>query len=295
MIDRETIKERQQMSLVDKVDLSLDRIKEWYEAWGGQVYVSFSGGKDSTVLLDLVRSVFPDVPGVFINTGLEYPEIVKFVRDRKNIIEIRPSMAFRQVVERYGYPVVSKEQAQRLDLFFRAVKNGKSDVVSRLLHGRKSDGGFKIAEKWKYLLDADFRISAECCNIIKKRPAHRFEKDYGLRPFIGTMMADSQQRRMTLIKHGCNAFDKRTPTSTPLAYWNSSDVWSYIRKYGIPYSEIYNMGYNTTGCMFCCFGVHLEQEPNKFQMMRQTHPKQYKYCMEKLGLDRVLDFVGVPH
>ena len=35
--------------------LAKRRIMEWYDYWDGQVYVSFSGGMDSTVLLALVR------------------------------------------------------------------------------------------------------------------------------------------------------------------------------------------------------------------------------------------------
>ena len=54
-------------------------------------------------------------------------------------------------------------------------------------------------------------------------------------------------------------------------------------------------GCTRTGCMFCMFGCHLEKEPNRFQRMKQTHPKQYAYCMEKLGLREVLDYIGVPY
>ena len=54
-------------------------------------------------------------------------------------------------------------------------------------------------------------------------------------------------------------------------------------------------GAKRTGCMFCMFGVHLEKEPNRFQRMALTHPKQYEFCIHKLGCGKVLDFLGVPY
>ena len=83
-------------------------ITEWYKHWEEKVYVAFSGGKDSTVLLHLVRSIYPEVPAVFSDTGLEYPEIKAFVRSVENVVWLRPKMSFKEVIEKYGYPVVSK-------------------------------------------------------------------------------------------------------------------------------------------------------------------------------------------
>jgi hypothetical protein len=50
-----------------------------------------------------------------------------------------------------------------------------------------------------------------------------------------------------------------------------------------------------TGCMFCMFGVHLEQSPNRFERMALTHPKLYDYCINNLGLGNVLDYINVPY
>ena len=78
-----------------------------------------------------------------------------------------------------------------------------------------------------------------------------------------------------------------------MAFWTDKDIWKYVCKYSVPYSKIYDMGEQHSGCMFCMFGIHLESEPNRAQRMRQTHPKQYKYCMDTLGCGEVLDFIGV--
>lgn len=77
------LKQMQSVPLEGKIIMTQLRIRAWYEHWDGDVYVSFSGGKDSTVLKHIVDSMYKDVPAVFVNTGLEYPEIQQFVRDIK--------------------------------------------------------------------------------------------------------------------------------------------------------------------------------------------------------------------
>lgn len=108
------LKELQQLPLERKVGFTAARIAEFYKAMDGKVCVSFSGGKDSTVLLYLVRSLFPDVKAVFADTGLEYPEIRDFVKTFDNVDWVKPSIPFNKVIEKYGYPVISKDCAQRI-------------------------------------------------------------------------------------------------------------------------------------------------------------------------------------
>lgn len=107
----EDLRIMQSWSLERKIQVTQTRIMEWYIKNQGKVYVSFSGGKDSTVLLDLVRRIYPDVPAVFIDTGLEYPELREFVKTIDNVIWLKPSMNFRKVIETFGYPIVSKRIA----------------------------------------------------------------------------------------------------------------------------------------------------------------------------------------
>ena len=102
MITNKELRRRQALPLEDKIKWSMERIDEFYDVFDGQVYVSFSGGKDSTVLLHLVRSVFPDVEGVFANTGLEYPEICDFVKTFNNITWVKPEMPFNKVIDIYN-------------------------------------------------------------------------------------------------------------------------------------------------------------------------------------------------
>ena len=105
----EDLKVMQSWPLEQKILRTQTRIIEYCMRFDNQVYISFSGGKDSTVLLDLVRRVNPDIPAVFIDTGLEYPELREFVKTVPNVIWVKPEMNFRKVIKTYGYPLIGKE------------------------------------------------------------------------------------------------------------------------------------------------------------------------------------------
>lgn len=271
-----------------KLDYTRDLIHCWVESWGiDGVYVAFSGGKDSTVLLHIARQLYPGIVGVFNNTGLELPEIVKFVRTFDNITELRPKVPFHRVIEKYGWPIVSKEQAQ----FIYEYRNTKSDKLRNLRWNGRPNGRSKISEKWKFLVDAPFKIGPQCCDKLKKDPAKRFEKTTGRKPILGVMAGESQLRRQA---HTCNLYDVKRPISKPLLRWNEADIWKYIREFNVSYCEAYDNGWERTGCVFCMYGIH-KDNPNRFQMIKQTHPKLYDYCINKLGAKEVLDFMRIPY
>ena len=111
--DKWQLQSMQVAPLSVKISLTKQRIREWVNHWGeDHVYVSFSGGKDSTVLLRLAREEYPNMKAVFVDTGLEYPEIRKFVRTYDNVDWVRPKKTFKQVIEEYGYPMISKEVSE---------------------------------------------------------------------------------------------------------------------------------------------------------------------------------------
>jgi len=104
---------RQAMDLESKIMLTERRIHDAVREFGiNGLYVAFSGGKDSTVMLDLVRGLYPDVTAVFSDTGLEYPEIRDFVKTIDNVIWVKPQTTFKEVVQAKGYPVISKRVAR---------------------------------------------------------------------------------------------------------------------------------------------------------------------------------------
>ncbi len=287
---------RQALPLDQKIRLSEMKIKEWYGAWQGEVYVAFSGGKDSTVLLHLVRSIYPRVVGLFCDTGLEFPEIKTFVKQTPNIITVKPEKTFRRVLKEEGYPVVSKQVAA----FVRKLRGeGCSDILRKYIiegitsKGKKSPYG--LSKKWHYLENAPFAISEKCCDIMKKKPAKRFEKETGKKGFVGTLATEGRYRKFHYLRTGCNSYKGSNPHSTPLAFWREEDIWAYLREYNVPYSSIYDMGYSRTGCVFCMFGAHLEKEPNRFQRLESTHPNLHRYCIKVLGLDKILDYLKISY
>ena len=330
--------------------------------YDGQAYVSISGGKDSTVLADLCAQVCQENGWVlyllFVNTGLEYPEIQKFVKTFADylrqaysievILEIvRPEMRFDEVIKQYGYPVVTKEVSKRLYEYSNAKEKGNLSecLAYQEFNGlRKNNDGesFYNKKQWKFLLDAPFRASHKCCDVMKKAPAKKYEKKTGRKPIIGTMAYESRARKNNWLRFGCNSFDSNRPTSQPLSFWTDQDIYHYIKKFNVPFCSVYgdividdntedvlpgqiNMidylgcyeqndllkttGCDRTGCIFCMFGCHLDKEPNRFQRLKETHPRQYEYCInggemvdgmwqpskQGLGLGKVLDYIGVKY
>lgn len=347
----------QSMPLEGKILMTKERIRQWYEHWDGEVYVSFSGGKDSTVLKHIVDSMYDDVPALFVNTGLEYPEIQKFVKDIKSgkfdcfnsdVEIVRPEMRFDEVLKTKGYPVISKQTAQVIrEAKIGLAKNDGSYAyrIAKLNGELKKADGTKSqfnCDKWKFMLDAPFDVSEECCNVMKKKPAKKYEKNTRRKPIIGTMASESRGRYYDWLRYGCNSFEKKRTSSNPISFWTEQDILHYIKKYNVPYCSVYGdivadiktnddylkgqislfdvlddyeeialktTGCDRTGCTFCMFGCHLEKEPNRFQRLKETHPRQYEYCInggemidgkwkpnkEGLGLGKVLDYIGVKY
>lgn len=287
------------MTLDDKIKRTKQLIMEWYAQFDGKVYVSFSGGKDSTVLLHIARNTLgcSDIVGVFDDTGLEYPEIRQFVKQQDNIIWIKPKLSFKQVIDKYGYPIISKEQSY----YIYQLRTTRSEKVRELrLKGGKK-GAFKIADKWKPLLNSDFKISNSCCDVMKKKPFKDFEKETGLKPIIGIMADESKLRFQKYMQGDCNQYSSKHPVSNPMMFWNEQDVLQYIKRNNLPIAAVYGdiieengklrtTGVHRTGCMFCMYGVHLEQSgQTRFDKMKETHPQLYDYIMHKLNGEHVLN------
>ena len=228
------LKEMQAWPLERKIQVTQTRIIEWYQKFNGQVYVSFSGGKDSTVLLDIARRLYPDIQAVFCDTGLEYPEIREFVKTKENVVWLKPKMNFRKVIETYGYPLISKEVAQKIHearLCPTGYASARFDPNSTC--NQKYKQQYSMA-KWKWLRDSDVPISHYCCDVMKKRPAKSFEKASGLHPIVATMAVEGRLRATKWKQYGCNTFDTKRPISRPMSFWTEQDVLLYIHRYNLP-------------------------------------------------------------
>ena len=295
----------QSLPLDIKIAKSKLRIQEWVDFYGvDDCYISFSGGKDSLVMLHLIKQldIKDRIPVVFVDTGLEYPEIKQFVKKiYPNVTILRPKKSFKQVIEEYGYPVISKEQAQ----YIEDIRTGTEKIKLRRLAG--VNGQFKLANKYRYLLDAPFKISSKCCAIMKKEPIRNYENKSRRVPFLGMMADDSLLRKNMYLKSGCNSFDSARPKSMPIGFWTEQDILQYIKNNNLELCSIYGdivqdengklktTGNNRTGCIWCMFGLQYDGEENRFQRLKITHPELHDYCMNKLGMKEVLEFMSEPY
>lgn len=272
------LKMRQALPLDIKVRMTQQRIREWINEFGTDgVYVSFSGGKDSTILLHLVRELYPDVPAVFVDTGLEYPEIREFVRTFDNVEWLKPKMNFKQVIQKYGYPFISKEVSgaisetvsfvrkvekerditvesnKTLEFIQKSYDNGEDfgylrkmpvrvlQMIGKMPH-KNPDEFSKMynKSKWNFLLDAPFKVSNRCCGIMKKSPLHEYEKRTGRKARItGTMAEESLMRQAQWLSRGCNSFEGDHPSSNPLSFWTEQDALQYIKETNLPICSVY--------------------------------------------------------
>lgn len=365
----------QSLPLSAKIRMTQNRINGWVDEFGEDgVYVSFSGGKDSTVLVDIVRNVcgYKNIPLVFVDVPTQYPELKQFAQTFDNLVILKPKISFAEVCERYGFPLISKEVSncvsgarkylkyldnkknentiltdrqtvpyacymadllgidRRIDKQNEQYKNLQMGVIPsgseyrlRRLNGELTDNNGNYSrfnqERYKFFLEAPFEISDLCCDIMKKKPAHEYEKEIGRKPIIATMATESIMRTQKWLQDGCNAFNVTRPHSNPMSFWTEQDVLLYIKENNLPICSVYGevvtdyeamgqcenqmsfsdfgifdnerpllktTGCNRTGCVLCGFGCHLEKEPNRFQMLKQTHPKFHNllYVLKNNGM-----------
>lgn len=264
---KEDLKRFQAESLPDKEQRSLAKISEWFSYWNNEVYVAFSGGKDSSVLADLCGLWCSIIKAtlylVFVDTGLEYPEIKKHVKDfaeylrHKYKIEVvldilRPRMRFDEVIKTYGYPMIGKRQANAISLARKNFEDGvytlrlallgmtveeakamglrlpSSELLDR--YAKTTDKSKFNLPKYRKLLDVDFKVSDLCCDVMKKEPAHKYEKETGRKAILATMTDESALRENNWLQHGCNAFNSKKQQSAPMSFWTEQDVLQYIKR-----------------------------------------------------------------
>ena len=362
----------QALPLNIKVLMTAERIRNWVNEFGEDgVYLSFSSGKDSTVLGHIIRVVcgYKNIPFVFVDVPTQYPELKQFAKTFDNLVILKPKISFAEVCEKYGFPMISKEvsncvsgarkyvkyldsqksnntiltavpyacyMADLLGIDRRINKQNEqykslqmgvipssSEYRLRRLNGELTDSKGNYSqfnqEKYKFFLDAPFEISDLCCDIMKKKPAHDYEKETGRKPIIATMASESVMRTQKWLQDGCNAFNVTRPHSNPMSFWTEQDVLLYIKENNLPICSVYGevvtdyeamgqcenqmsfadfgifynerpllktTGCQRTGCVLCGFGCHLEKEPNRFQMLKETHPKFHNllYILKNNGV-----------
>ncbi len=293
----------QALPLDMKIRRTQQRIREWVDYYGVDgVYLSFSGGKDSTVLAHIISKMGLPIQKVFADTGLEYPEIRAFVKSFGDVIMVRPKMRFDEVIRKFGYPMISKEVALRIEYARKGSQWAIYNLDGKDNKGKAYEYKANMYGKYKPLVGIDFNISARCCEIMKERTLDEYKRKTGAVDIVATTTDESERRQKAWLKTGCNAFN--AGVSKPMSFWTEQDVLAYIKAYNVPIASVYGevvykhdggeyadtlcdcggklctTGCDRTGCIFCGFGTHLEKRESRFERLKRTHPRQYEYCME---------------
>lgn len=258
-----------------------DAIKKIIHKYGEDNFVlSFSGGKDSTVLHYMLDIALPGntIPRIFINTGIEYKEIVDFVHEMmksdERIIEIRPEYPLGKVFKKYGYPFKSKEHSQLVHMYQR---NGHSATTSRYYdppENRKRYGCPKIL-KYQFEEGTDLKISAECCNKLKKEPFAKWQKENS-KPYkmTGERIAEGGLRAS---HNGCMVVNKDGVLKKfkPLNPIKDSFMEWFINEHHVRLCSLYYEPFNfsRTGCLGCPYNVHIQKD---LETLKALLPGEYE-------------------
>lgn len=265
-ITPEQVRERQAWTLDRKLIHFAEIYVDFYQDTNGQVYGSFSGGKDSQVGLDIIDKIHsgefahllpvgmaawiqikPAPPRVHCNTGLEFTEVTELVRARRDVVILKPKMGFTRVIKEVGVAVGSKKVAMQVQRIKQHIADGypaKTKATYDLyMTGVKRDGTIstksKLSERWKTLLTAPFPTSDQCCDIFKKEPFRRYEAETGRSPIVFTTVEESNTRFESYLKTGCTSFEKGKGMCRPYSIFTEADTWEYHDRYGLRFAEVY--------------------------------------------------------
>lgn len=303
------------MSYEDKIDVATQRVLEWTEicADAGKNYAVSVGGLDSIVLLIFVRKILGGCDGISVS-ALEDLSIQR-IHKQLGVKRIQPDLNFVQVLNTYGFPVLSKQLAGKIEhLQIPKEKADKRKLYYNhaLMTGETGPwGGFVYSESMKlddeilelfgghYADDrpdlcckcAPFKVSDKCCEVMKEAPSIRYQKEHNIYPFLGLMQIEGGQRRFSLRKYGCNYVGKDTARSCPFNYFSRQDLLTLALDLKAPVPEIYGeivrdrdgklrtTKAQRTGCNMCGFGIHLESRPHRFDRLRERNEKYWHFLM----------------
>lgn len=268
-----------ELLLFDRLNVIKDTINKYGEE---NFYLSFSGGKDSTVLHYLLDMALPNnnIPRVFINTGIEYQAIVDFVKTlAKNdprIIILQPTQAIKPMLEKYGYPFKSKQHSHNVMVYQHS---GVGLSVKRYLGIIESNTKFRCPKSLLYQFTPEFKIklSDNCCRKMKKEPIKKWEKE-NKRYIAITGMRNSEGGERASIK-GCILTDKQGKVKRFHPLIKVDEQWEnwFVSTKQIELCKLYRppFNFNRTGCKGCPFALDLQEQ---LEIMDIYLPNERKQC-----------------
>ena len=260
------------------------KIKSTIAKYGEEnFYISFSGGKDSTVLSALVDMAVPGnkIPRVYANTGIEYNLILDFVKREQerdhpwDLVILKPAVPIKPTLEHEGYPFKSKIHSHCVYLY----QNDPEKNMWKGYTGQRPEHWHtrtcpKVLE-YQFTDKNTLKISDKCCVRMKEEPltnwAKQNKKDIAI---IGIMMDEGGRRmKSTCMKFSGKKLKRFQPLVPVTKEWED---W-FIDEYDVAISEIYKPPYNfkRTGCKGCPFGVGLQ---NELDVLEKFFPMERKQC-----------------
>lgn len=315
---------KQQQPYAFKLNYAEARAWEFYRECGKRglnCHVSV-GGLDSITLLLFLRSIGIDVPAVSVS-ALEDKSIIT-VHKALGVEPIRPLRKKTDVIREFGYPILSKEIAGKIDLLQHPSEKNKT-VRHAIITGETGEYGgnrkntrMKMSQKW---LDkfggadaegaalgykaAPFYVSDKCCYYLKEKPCDDWAREHNSVPYLGLMASEGGRRQKALMMHGCNYFGETTIRSAPFAIFSRQDLLQLAIDLHVPVPDIYGAivqdadgtlrttKAQRTGCSMCGFGIHMEKRPHRFDRLYTSNPKEWRFWMYEMGWGDVLDYIGV--
>ena len=266
--------ERLKWNLDQKIDHALGTIEQIYNKNNGNIFVAYSGGKDSCVLLNIARKFNKDIKGVFYNNGNEHTEIMKYVKKTENIVIHGVEIGMKDVIEKHGFPLISKHVSSMIERY----KKEEDEEKKRDMLNRKKCKIYHIPDKYKFLINAPFDISAKCCEYLRKKPAHLFQKNNnncGI--LVGTTIVESQRRFNAYLQTGC--YIKEKNRAMPISIFTEKDIYECVKKFNIELVCLYKDGCNRTGCRSCGFGITNISSKLHWNYLKTHQPKQFEQAM----------------
>ena len=320
------MKQKQALPYEAKKIAAKQRVLEYYheicDVRGADVHVSV-GGLDSITLFVFIRDFCGlNVPGV--SASILEDKSVQAVHKQLGIECVKPVKPKAQVIKEFGYPIISKEIAAKIELLQNPSEQNKT-VRHAIITGEtgeyggwQKDSRMKLPQRWLELFGGyenenegvnykkpDFKVSSKCCYYLKEKPCDDWAKAHNSYPYLGLMASEGGRRQKALMLHGCNYYGKTTVRSAPFAPFSRNDLLRLAVELNVPVPAIYGTiernakgeYYTTkaqrTGCSMCGFGIHMEKRPHRFDRLRKENYKEWHFWMYDMGWGHVLDYIGV--
>lgn len=281
------------------------------------------GGLDSITLLSFLREIHIDVPAISVSS-LE-DKSIQAVHKALGVIPVKPLRSKVEVIKEFGYPVLSKEIAGKIDLLQnpteknRTVRHAIITGETGAYGGYQTESRMQLAREWLVKFGgadaegaklgyraAPFKVSDKCCYYLKEKPCDDWAKEHNSVPYLGLMASEGGRREKALMRNGCNYFGESTIRSCPFAIFSRQDLLQLALDLKVPVPEIYGeivrdedgtlrtTKAQRTGCTMCGFGIQMEKRPHRFDQLRDRNPKEWRFWMIDHGWGEVLDYIGVP-